>query len=170
MKILFLDVDGVLNSLAYCATRGVPPVQLEAVDAWHLDPAAVLRLNELIEVTGAKVVLSSDWRMAPEKPGMVRTEAALRRRGATFRLHDATPVLTMKQRRDRFGAMWQGTYTPRGFEIQCWLDEHPQVERIAIVDDEPEMEHLMDRLVLTDTAVGLTDEDCSKLVSLLCEN
>ncbi len=54
MKIIFLDIDGVLN----CAktfertTHGVIGV----------DPYRVLILHRILEATGAKIVLSSSWR------------------------------------------------------------------------------------------------------------
>ncbi len=167
MNVVFLDIDGVLNSDTYYARRGDRPVHLKDSDSWHIDPATVDRLNRVIVTTGARVVLSSDWRREPEKPGLAKTEAALHKRGATFRLYDATPVLSEDVRRERFGLAWQGNYTPRALEIQYWLDEHPRVSRYAIVDDEPDMQHLADRLVLTDASVGLTDQDCAELLKLL---
>lgn len=57
MKILFLDVDGVLNSrdtIRKSTTNGVAMI----------DPYMVLLVNRIIEATGAKVVLSSSWRHA----------------------------------------------------------------------------------------------------------
>lgn len=169
MRMLFLDIDGVLNSDAFSSARGPKPEEPEAVDAWHIDPKAVRLLNAVLDETGAVAVLSSDWRKEPDKPGLARTEAALRMRGATFQLIDATPVLTPEERLVRFGSTWKGNYTPRGFEIQCWLDRQALVERFAIVDDEPDMEHLADSLVLTDASVGLTAENCRSLLRLLSD-
>ena len=44
MKVLFLDVDGVINIPA------------------GMDPNLLENLRGVIETTGAKIVLSSDWR------------------------------------------------------------------------------------------------------------
>ena len=45
MKVLFLDVDGVINIPA------------------GMDPNLLENLRGVIETTGAKIVLSSDWRL-----------------------------------------------------------------------------------------------------------
>lgn len=149
MKVLFLDIDGVLNSDAYFL--GIKDTRTECLDSdfLHLDPSKIALLNNIVTATQA--------------------EAALHRRGATFEFFGATPELTEERRRERFGIAWQGNYTPRGLEIQCWLDEHPQVTRFAIVDDEPDMEHLVDHLVLTDPRLGLTEQDCARILKLLAD-
>jgi hypothetical protein len=87
MGVLFLDIDGVLNSTAYWWREGqdVPMGQAGAID-----PAAVARLNRIIEATGAVVVLSSSWR----RQGVRRVEAMLRTRGFAWSLLAATPVAT----------------------------------------------------------------------------
>lgn len=51
MKVLFLDVDGVLNDK-------LTPV----MDGWPLDSHKVFLIHRLLEATDAKVVLSSAWR------------------------------------------------------------------------------------------------------------
>lgn len=58
MKIIFLDVDGVLNNKDYL---------LSTQDALSLDPSCVDCLRRLIKSTGAKVVLSSSWRHSKRK-------------------------------------------------------------------------------------------------------
>lgn len=57
MNILFLDIDGVLNSEQYAHKVG---------DEWdnnQIDPIAVARLNIITEITGASIVVSSSWRI-----------------------------------------------------------------------------------------------------------
>jgi len=56
MKIIFLDIDGVLNSDKTHNPRKFPYV---------VDKKLLLRLNRLLERTKAKVVLSSSWRCDP---------------------------------------------------------------------------------------------------------
>jgi hypothetical protein len=168
MVVLFLDIDGVLNSDRYFDIRSPEPSAGQAIGAWDIDPVAVQRLNRVVEATGAIVVLSSDWRKTDAgRPGVTDTQNALCIRGATFDIHSSTPVLTTEERIEYFGVSWSGNYTPRGFEIQRWLDEHPEVERFAIVDDDADMRHLSERLVQTDTKIGLSDADCGALVALL---
>jgi HAD domain in Swiss Army Knife RNA repair proteins len=56
MKVLFTDIDGVLNC------RGTPnPRKLPYV----IDPSLLARFKAVVEATGAKVVLSSTWRYDP---------------------------------------------------------------------------------------------------------
>ena len=56
MKIIFLDIDGVLNSDKTPNPRKFPYV---------VDERLLARLKKLLERTGAKVVLSSTWRCDP---------------------------------------------------------------------------------------------------------
>jgi len=59
VNVVFLDLDGVLNSRAWWnlgRSCGLPwPVN-------QFDPNAVQRLNRLLSESGARVVLSSAWR------------------------------------------------------------------------------------------------------------
>lgn len=166
MKVLFLDIDGVLNSFSYFSAEKLSRAAFRHAPS-KIDARAVARLNFVVEQCEAIVVLSSDWRKSPPNPGLLGTEAALRERGATFSLTFATPILKESERLARLAESSAGTYTPRWLEIQCWLDEHQEVSRFAIVDDEPDMAHLNDRLVVTEPEFGLTDDNCGRLLALL---
>ncbi|KKN16786.1 hypothetical protein LCGC14_0972480 [marine sediment metagenome] len=55
MKIIFLDIDGVLNTVQ----------TLQRCDGFiGMSPILVKRFNKLVKDTGAEVVLSSTWRLA----------------------------------------------------------------------------------------------------------
>ncbi len=56
MKVIFLDIDGVLNSVMYDAERGD-----ESRDT-RIDMTRVALLAEIVKRTGAEIVLSSTWR------------------------------------------------------------------------------------------------------------
>ena len=56
MKIIFLDIDGVLNCDKTPNPRKFPYI---------VDRKLLARLKKLLERTGAKVVLSSSWRCDP---------------------------------------------------------------------------------------------------------
>lgn len=62
MKILFLDVDGVLNNGATCFSGG----------HWPIDPNCVRILHRIIEATGCQIVLSSSWRHTSQGRAKVR--------------------------------------------------------------------------------------------------
>jgi hypothetical protein len=56
MKVIFLDIDGVLNSDSTSNPRKFPYV---------VDELLLARFRELVRKTGATVVLSSTWRVDP---------------------------------------------------------------------------------------------------------
>jgi len=60
MKLLFVDIDGPL------ATDGCSDVKFKT--KWHnnlykMNPSCVKILNEILEETGAEMILSSDWKL-----------------------------------------------------------------------------------------------------------
>jgi hypothetical protein len=64
MKILFLDIDGVLNS------RTTKPG--DDGDPFGIHPGLRDRLLRVIEATGAKIVISSSWRSTDRGLGLIR--------------------------------------------------------------------------------------------------
>ena len=56
----------------------------------------------------------------------------------------------------------------RGDEIQEWLDEHPEVEKYAIIDDDDDMlPEQEENFFQTDFQTGLTDEIAKKVIKHL---
>ena len=62
MKIIFLDIDGVLNSDIYYRK-----VDRSVKDWTRFDPKAVELINKLIDEFSAKIVVSSTWRFGAVK-------------------------------------------------------------------------------------------------------
>jgi hypothetical protein len=140
MKVLFLDFDGVLNSVDFHKAQHAAGVNLPWPEC-HLDPAPVKVLNDILEKSGAVVVVSSSWRIGGHPPSRtVWLQQTLDNGGFKGRVIDVTPVLGGK----------------RGNEIQYWLDRHPDVTHFVILDDDTDMEHLYDKLVHIDYEHGLT--------------
>jgi HAD domain in Swiss Army Knife RNA repair proteins len=104
MKVIFLDIDGVLNCNRTPNPRKFPFI---------VDPILLRRLHRLLELTGAKVVLSSNWRYDPA--GMF----SARHYGVPF--IDTTPDLPGE---------------PRHNPIVEWMRRHSDVERFIVIDDE----------------------------------
>ena len=160
MRVLFLDFDGVLNSLAWIhSTQGKrradeSDIEFEARD---ISPKAVRRLNKIIVRTGAKVVVSSSWR---KLHALEDLQAILKLRGFVGEIIDVTPSLWRSL---------EGKRLYRGDEIQAWLDAHPEVSRFAITDDESDMCHLKHRLVKTSMDKGIQDHHVERLCALLEE-
>jgi hypothetical protein len=57
VKIIFLDIDGVLNSEQHVHEMG------NEWDGNQIDPKAVARLNKITDATDALIVVSSSWRL-----------------------------------------------------------------------------------------------------------
>ncbi len=148
-KIIFLDFDGVLNSMDWLRTfpRGEGP-QYEQVD-----DRAVALLNKIVEQTGAMVVVSSTWRIGRKLP---RTELQeiLNKHGFKGIVMDVTP---------------RSAHGVRGREIQEWLSAQSryQIESFVIIDDSSDMAHLMPKLVRTTNDTGLTQEHVDLAVAML---
>lgn len=161
MRILFLDIDGVLNSADWVHTRPHIACDLCERNACWFDPACVERINKVIATTDARIVVSSSWRVG-------RTVSELR---AILRGHDvvaeiisATPGTFM---------LPSGAWSKRGNEIQAWLDDSRidprNITSFAIVDDDSDMAGLHSRFVQTSWASGIQDEHVEKLCQLLSE-
>jgi hypothetical protein len=148
MKVCFLDIDGVLNSREYFKTGEADRTSLGP--ARYIDPAAVRRLNRLLSMTGAVVVVSSAWRIGRS---VAQLEAILRIRDFTGLVIDKTTVLE--------DPMYQ-----RGDEIRLWLNDNP-VESFIVLDDNHDMDAVRNHFIPTDPGIGLTDEDVEKAALLL---
>lgn len=117
-KILFLDIDGVLNSRrSSFALGGVPRagLPLNEDNMKLFDWIAVGMIRRLCEEEGVSIVLSSSWRICQKCVPL----------GWALEL----PIVDEIDR--NLGS--------RGEQIQRWLNLHPEVEYYAIVDDSSDM-------------------------------
>lgn len=145
MKVLFLDIDGVLNSEDWALAKYKAGVTGALQKEFDTD--AVKRLNTIVEKTGAKIVISSSWRIAHSLEYIFNM---MKKFGFVGEVIDRTPSV-------------RGFKYARGFQIQEWLDEHPEVTHFAILDDDSDMEHLKPKLVQTSWSKGLLDEHIEKV-------
>lgn len=158
--IIFLDVDGVLNSYD----------QLEESKRLRgMAPKHVAELARVLRETDAKVVVSSVWRFELNDDGSSR-------RGTRFRdelLEKGDDGrLVLKRIIGRTKDLWgkaPDKKNVRGFEIQTWREEHGHVGSFVIVDDDSDMGPLKPRLVKTDNALGLTRKEGDEMIRLLTE-
>lgn len=157
--VLFLDVDGVLNSEEWMRAG-----HMRSIDADAFAPHLCARLDRVVVASGCDVVISSSWRIGHtlhELRGFLRTRGAP---VAASRVIGVTPAWRMAA-----GHGIVGAYDRRGGEIQAWLDDHPRHGPVAIVDDSDDMGHLAHRLVLTSWQRGIEDEHVERLIALLSE-
>jgi len=154
MKIVFLDIDGVLNSRRFLEAQNSSgedyvPMSLEWWAA-GVDPQAVELLNDLLDRTGAKVVVSSSWRLGSTLEWL---EKVLKYRGFTGALISVTPRV--------IGGS-------RGEEIDLWLRNHGRgVRAFVALDDDIEMAPVAHRHVKTEFTTGLLPKHVELAVQLL---
>ncbi len=142
MKVLFLDIDGVLNSRRSQLAFGAYPHDFSNMQQFDL--VAVGLIRRLCRVTGCSCVLSSDWRYY--------TTAHIAANSLDLPIIGATPQL-------------DGS---RGLEINAWLSDHPEVERYAIIDDISQfMATQRPFFVQTDDAFGLSLRNYGDLLAIL---
>lgn len=111
MKVIFLDIDGVLNSDEYLDK--VKNSDIQGIER-EIDVEKVKLLKRAIDETGARVVLSSSWRYT-------RNARYLKELLANYEIRvDSTPYIQ----------------DIRGLEIKKWLSENQGVEDFIILDDE----------------------------------
>lgn len=148
--ILFLDVDGVLNTREWCEERGLVPkynATVEELARW-LDPDRIALVDDIVRQTGALIVLSSATRADP------RMGHALYLAGLKAPLYSATPILQHVRHQPLFPDVARGypnmvrgrlewRAATRAQEIAHWL-EHGDVDwkpgdparQFCILDDQ----------------------------------
>jgi predicted transcriptional regulator len=161
MKVIFLDIDGVLNTGIYathyfeiCKHFGL--TRKEAKD-WrhgmrdefgsHFDPRCVSLLKYIIEETGAKIVVSSTWRASGEETMKLMWEM----RDLPGEVIGVTPLLN----------------TARGEEIEAYLKEN-ETDAYVIIDDDTDMlPEQKSNFVQTDGEYGITLKDANRIIEIL---
>jgi len=157
VRILFLDIDGVLNSSEFLTHQFFKFYKFPAEDncefaLQQIDEKAVQRLNRLFEVyPDLRIVLSSTWRKL--YPLSILQEL-LEKKGLK---KNVVIGQTPTRLSDRI----------RGYEIKEWLDDHSEVDKFVILDDDANMISLLSHLIRTNYEKGLTEKDVDKVLNIL---
>lgn len=148
MKVLFLDIDGVVNSRDSTNFKN---------SLWPLDPYKAFLVGRIQLQTGCEVVLSSSWRHHPE--GVENVSKRI------VELLDKTPTVKWDGVK-RFARGREWPHELRGDEVNAWLKKHPEVEVYAILDDDSDF-YDDQPLFLTTFEHGLTDEIAEQVIEHL---
>ncbi len=162
-KIIFLDIDGVLNTRDWHSrmTKDTPRDEF----GWVFDPVAVENLAHIINETGANIVVSSSWKYL----GMTKLKEMWDIRNLPGDLLDITPntvsdeiLLNANLDEIELGVC-------RGNEIKEWLSKHKgEVSNYVIIDDFDDLlPEQMCHAVITNTLIGITESDAEKAIKIL---
>ena len=138
MKVLFLDIDGVLNSVQYFKSKKYNKTKGNYL--CDIDTDKLPLIQEIIEKTHCKVVLSSSWRYFWNNPKFIK---ALKQLKNEFKKHKIVifDITGFEHKEDN--SEWFG----RQLQIRNWLQNHT-VEKFCILDDDTyDLQLLKDNLV-----------------------
>lgn len=165
MKVIFLDIDGVLNYTKWY-TDDRNPGNLYGQEG-DLDPLCIDRVIRICEETGAKVIISSDWRIS-----WYGTQIRLGRMGLDENfVVDKTPEFIWRHlsKHDYFNEDYEETYDySRGAEVDAWLAAHPECINFVIIDDRTDFtDKQKEHFVHVDSMWGLTDDHVKLAINIL---
>ena len=164
-KIVFLDIDGVLNTERHqnhCKMEGIPPVD---EFGYAFDAEAVDNLAAILTATGAEIVVSSSWKFY----GMEALRGIWNERGLPGVILDITPNGVSDEMLLNADPESIERITGKGYEIKEWLSKYGEhVSHYAIIDDEdvilPEQHPYF---VQTNPWKGITKEITAKIIKIL---
>jgi len=162
MKIIFLDIDGVLN-VHY-------PKHDKYGSIFH--PNFVENLRTVVKETGANIVITSTWRMS----GFDVMRDMWRDRKLPGKVIGITPI---NVNRDGTERIFGFESLNRGNEIKWWINNCDiKIDNYVIIDDDTDMlDEQMDNFVITsentdhtdyvDIGYGLTIECAQQAINIL---
>lgn len=157
IKIVFLDIDGVLNNTferTHYITRSPR-------DGHFISPTCVDRLNEITSFTGAKIVVTSTWRLGSTDEEMARV---LEVSGVTGE------YIGMTGRESE-----SGEYIMRGNEIFAWILRNEELcgsaydyrDYVILDDDSDMLLWQRNNYINCDPHSGLTHRSVARAISIL---
>ena len=170
-RYLFLDIDGVLNTMNYAMSCQWKFGLDDDEDGALFDPYAIENLRYIVETLPVKLVISSSWRL----DGIERMRELWTKRDLPGEIYGVTPVVdkllfkNLEGGTDTFSVIPYGT---RGLEVNEWLRNHPKKQGIpfsyAIIDDGDDYLTIQSgNLVITEPETGLTRELADKILEIL---
>lgn len=161
-KILFLDIDGVLNSNFWNDRH-----QTEISDGTLIDEEKIKLLALLVKETDAEIILHSGWRFwfdAELKPLCTEANKLVRQlERENLYISGVTPDLTTEEIRKtrKFSLV-------KADEILLWIKLHNNVTEWVVLDDlDLHNDQIRQHQVKTDPTIGLTLENVKQAVKIL---
>lgn len=152
MKVIFLDIDGVLNSIDSIIAFAAKKHHVGFLhNADRLDPVSVGLLQRACIESGASIVISSTWRKLYNEDEFVNI----------FKEYgwEDFPIIGVTDNANSCGQT-------RGNEIQRWLDANDNPEYV-IVDDDSDMLHIQhERFVHVSNVSGFRTKHYCRVLRL----
>ena len=162
MKVIFLDVDGVINSNFWLEGH-----QQEISDGTLIDKEKIELVSKIVNKTGAVLVMHSGWRfwfdntMQPIRKEAQNLIDLLLDSG--LRIYAMTPDLTTEEIRKT--KMFSKV---KAAEIFLWLKQNPNIDKWIVLDDiDLHNDELSIRQVRTNAEIGLTEKDVDIAIEML---
>ena len=153
-KIIFLDVDGVLNHSGSKSRVGGTMIL-------GIDKELVRRLKRIVDATGAEIVLTSTWKDDWEPNRRSTQQPTKYGRYLANKLFDFK-LKPIDKTTDNI--------IDRGTGIKTWLSRHPWVKNYVVIDDDVFRdydEEIFRHFVHTHFIHGLTDGHVENAISIL---
>ena len=161
-KILFLDVDGVLNSEIWNKTH-----VSQISNGLLIDEEKVKLLSFIISNTDAKIVLESGWRFwfdQNKKPLNQEAEYFLK----LFEKYNLTIYGCTPDFSDGEIKITKMFSRVKAREILAWIDHYPkQIHWLVIEDMDLSNDLVKQHQIQTDTMIGLTEEQAQEAIAYL---
>ena len=162
IKLMFLDIDGVLNSETFYKNKSEQELfKEEGYPLCEIDPSAIEKINKIIRQTKAKVVISSSWRLGRSIQNL---QDIFNKKGFIGTIDDITPHLRY---------IGNDNTVPRGCEIETYLNDNFEYDiktniKYVIIDDDIDMLfYQKDHFLHTTEYDGITDIIVAKAINLL---
>lgn len=160
-KTIFLDIDGILRTyqsdLEWSKKLNEPI--LKGTNRLF-DPKCVEYLNEIVYLTGARIVITSNWRL---RLTLDELKKALRERGVIGSIEGVTDLYPVKNSPIPLGN--------RGLEILRYIqDKNISKSNYIVIDDQVnDIINFVtfDRVHKVDSMKGLTSNDVDKIIEIL---
>ena len=164
-KVLFLDIDGVLNTerhYEYCCKNRIAS---DERFGYPFDPEAVDNLKKIIDETGAEIVISSSWKFW----GLSTMIDLWKGRNLPGEIIGITPQAMSDEMLLNADLIEMEMLPLKGSEIKGWLSEHRRsVAQYAILDDVNDMlPEQQNHLVQINPVVGITEQDAEEVIAIL---
>lgn len=149
INIIFLDVDGVLNSINNLIKVYEKTHRQHSGYNYPFDEECLNNLCFLVEETNSKIVITSTWRR--HEKGIKVLLDKLEEYNLADKVIGYTPILNKT----------------RGKEIKKFLSTLDYKPNFIIIDDDTDMDDLISYLINTNPYFGLTSENVDNGIKML---